>query len=578
MLLASVAVGRAADESSVGQAGTDQISAVTEPKESAAGGRDVAEPAQASAKDLPPALKEALEGFERTRQAIASYDVRLSVTVTFPMKTILVKKEKIDPRRPNVVEEYQWRPLDPGVEPTTTESTFRQVRSRDGKRRVETDRQRDGRHDISVAVDDGQVVRIRNSDKEGTTRTSIGFRLPEPEEYRYYLGDLMATVPIRALMTERPGTRLIEEKMPDPNLVGIELPAGQGRSLRQFGFGVWLDRRHGFMPAKIETYFLQDQQLVLSSRLLVRKFHEPQPGVWVPIEMTQTNFNKQPGEYLGRAVNLYRAEVDVDKSRWNGELDPGVFLLPFAAGTHVMDFVNNLDITAGPGDDGQGVQALIQGAEKTRPINTPATMRSQQADLDKVRPEDLEAAKVLRTYGALLKANAEGAITSLDFVGMPGRIDSPNIDDDGLQYVARLSKLEHLSLNRTRITDRGLAHLRGLVNLKVLSLSNTKITDEGVKQLETLTNLEWLFLENYVYRENELVRTLDITDKALQELQPLKKLTHLQIRGTGITDAGLEYLEKLPNLQQVSLGSTKITPAGLQKLKRDRPALRGLPE
>ncbi|MBQ76918.1 MAG: hypothetical protein CMQ20_18095 [Gammaproteobacteria bacterium] len=36
----------------------------------------------------------------------------------------------------------------------------------------------------------------------------------------------------------------------------------------------------------------------------------------------------------------------------------------------------------------------------------------------------------------------------------------------------------------TKITDAGLAHLKGLTKLETLSLSRTKITDAGVKSLK----------------------------------------------------------------------------------------------
>ena len=583
LLLAGVVVGRAA---------TDPTNASEPAKSSAAGTAAVAAdveksaqekaPSQAQGKAEQPAaasqpalLKEALEGFEKSRQAIVPYDVHLTVSVTIPMTTVIVDAK--DPDHPNIAKQYQWRPLEAGEKPTTRTSVFRQVLSRDGKRRVETNRDDVNGNQNSVAVDDGKVVRVLSGKNQGTIQPSQQFRVQQCEEYRNYLGDLMGLMTLQSLLRERPGTRLIENDKPDTELVGVLLPVGDGPSLKQFDFRMWLDRRHGFLPSKIETYRREGEDLLLSNRMLVSKFHEAQPGVWVPVDMTQTAYNIQPGEYRGHTVNLYHATADVAKSQWHAELGDELFLLPYPVGIQVTDFVNNLQITTGEGDDGRDLQALIKGAATKLAINTLATMRRQQADLAKVRPEDREPSEALRKYGAFLKANKDGEITSVGFEGSRrDGLGSPDIDDAGLQYVAKLSKLEHLSLSNTRITNDGLPQLRGLVNLKILSLTNTNITDDGVKQLETLVNLEWLFLDNNQVQDGRRIRYLKITNDALRHLQPLQKLTHLQLYGTGVTDAGLEYLKGLAKLTQVSLEGSDVTRDGAQKLRAARPGLRVL--
>jgi hypothetical protein len=530
---------------------------------------------QPVAEGKPALLKEALDGLEKTRRAIASYDVRLTVLLTIPMKTVIVDKKDLD--QPSITKMMQWRPLEPGEEPKTRKSLFRQVRAHDGKRRVETERDEANRNQNTVTVDNGTIVRSLNEAHQGTIQQSREFRVQACEEYRNYLGDLIGMMPLQSLVRERPGTKLIENEKPDADLVGVLLPVGGGPSLKQLEFRVWLDRRHGFLPGKIEKYRREGEDLLLSSRMVVNQFHEAQPGVWVPIDMTQNEYNIQSGEYRGQVVNLYRVTVDVGRSRWNADLSEELFLLPFPAGIRVMDFVNSLQITTGEADDGRDLQALIQGAAKTQPVSTPATMRREQADLAKVRQEDREPAKALAKYGALLKANQDGAITSVDFLVLRrDGLGEPNIDDAGLQSVGKLSMLEHLGLSNTQITDLGLAQLRGLTKLKVLSLTNTNITDEGVKQLNALTSLEWLFLDNNRIEDGRRIRYVKITDEALRHLEPLQKLTHLQLYGTAITDAGLEHLKGLPNLQQVSLEGSDATRAGAEKLRAARPGLRVL--
>ena len=193
------------------------------------------------------------------------------------------------------------------------------------------------------------------------------------EEYQSYLGNLLGMTSPQVLVRERPRSRMIESDKPEEHLVGILLPSDDGPSLRQFEFRIWFDRRYGFMPAKIEAYHRMQEELVLSSRMLVNKFHESNPGIWVPVEMTLTKYNTQANEYRGRAVNLYHATVDVSRSRWNTDLSDDLFLLPFPAGTRVADFVTNLQFTAGEGDDGKDLQALVAAATNKLEMNTPET-------------------------------------------------------------------------------------------------------------------------------------------------------------------------------------------------------------
>ena len=517
-------------------------------------------------------LHDTLDRFEKARQAITAYDVRLSLELTIPMKSVTVDAK--DPNHPNISKAFEWRPLEAGERPKTSKSSFRQVWSRDGRRRVEIER--DDANQNAVVLDDGKAVRILMDGNSSSIQPSRQFRLQDPEEYRNYLGDVAGLMQLAMLARERPNTRLIGGEKPDGDLIGILLPAGDGLSARQLEFRVWLDRRHGFLPSKIESYRHIKEEPVLAWRMLVDKFHEAQPGVWFPVAMTRTGYAMQPGEYRGQAVNLYRVSVDVARSQWNEELGDELFRLRYPAGIVVLDFVNSLQITTGDGDDGRDNEALVQRAAKKMAINTPATMRRNQADLSKVREQDREPGKALTKYGAQLKANTDGVITAVDFLvtrRAPAGIGGPNIDDAGLKYVSQLNKLEHLGLSNTQITDAGVPQLRGLATLKVLSLTNTNITDEGVKQLDSLTNLEWLFLENNTIRDGERIRYVNITDKALQYLKPLQSLTHLQLRGTAITDAGLEYLKDLPNLKQLSLKGSGVSAEGVQKLRAARPRL-----
>jgi Leucine Rich repeat len=89
--------------------------------------------------------------------------------------------------------------------------------------------------------------------------------------------------------------------------------------------------------------------------------------------------------------------------------------------------------------------------------------------------------------------------------------------DDDLSALEGLSKLERLSLNRTRIGNDALRHLEGLPALKTLQLVDTDITDEGLEHLTKLTRLEKL----------DLWRT-QATNEGLAPLRRLPNLRELR--------------------------------------------------
>lgn len=56
--------------------------------------------------------------------------------------------------------------------------------------------------------------------------------------------------------------------------------------------------------------------------------------------------------------------------------------------------------------------------------------------------------------------------------------------DADLEYLAHLSDLTYVGLNRTNITDRGLNHLKRLTKLQQISVSSTRVTDSGITELK----------------------------------------------------------------------------------------------
>ncbi len=71
-------------------------------------------------------------------------------------------------------------------------------------------------------------------------------------------------------------------------------------------------------------------------------------------------------------------------------------------------------------------------------------------------------------------------------------LEGTQVTNDGLAHIGKLTQLRELSLNRTQVTDDGLTHIGGLTRLQYLYLNDTQVTDEGLEQIVGLTQLQGL--------------------------------------------------------------------------------------
>lgn len=68
------------------------------------------------------------------------------------------------------------------------------------------------------------------------------------------------------------------------------------------------------------------------------------------------------------------------------------------------------------------------------------------------------------------------------------------IDDAGLYYIARMTNLKELYLQKTKLDGTGLVHLQDLPNLEVLNLAFTKIDDKAALDLLNFPSLKTVYL------------------------------------------------------------------------------------
>jgi len=134
-----------------------------------------------------------------------------------------------------------------------------------------------------------------------------------------------------------------------------------------------------------------------------------------------------------------------------------------------------------------------------------------------------------------------------------------NIDDEGLQFLARMQKLKRLSLQHCkRITGTGLEHLVEVVELEELNLSNCKkFAAESLVHLRGMIHMKRLEL-NFCEK---------MADSGLQCLSRMNDMETLHLMYCNLTDVGAEALSHMTKLKKLRIDGNKITLKGVQALK-----------
>ena len=89
---------------------------------------------------------------------------------------------------------------------------------------------------------------------------------------------------------------------------------------------------------------------------------------------------------------------------------------------------------------------------------------------------------------------------------------SSGIDDSGLYYIAQMTNVRELYLQKTKLDGSGIIYLQNLPNLEILNLSFTKIDDKAALDLLKIANLR----EVYLYRTNTSMQVIE----ALRKYRP----------------------------------------------------------
>lgn len=118
-------------------------------------------------------------------------------------------------------------------------------------------------------------------------------------------------------------------------------------------------------------------------------------------------------------------------------------------------------------------------------------------------------------------------------------INNVGLDDEGIECLSKLAKLQYLFAQRAELSQTGMKTLSRFTQLKAIDLSFSTIDDEGLKELAKLKSLDNLNISGCP----------KLTDRCVDSICQLKGLTQLDVMATAISDQGLIRLEEgLPKL------------------------------
>ena len=156
-------------------------------------------------------------------------------------------------------------------------------------------------------------------------------------------------------------------------------------------------------------------------------------------------------------------------------------------------------------------------------------------------------------------------------------------DDDTLEQIAQLPKLQTLSVTGGEITDRGFRHLTALRELRELRCWKMPVTFECLEAISQIRTLDSLSLnQTSISRDGidklgslPLLRTISIqrtkpeelSADGIAEFRTLKNLRSLSITAFELTTEEISALGKLTQLQELTVATRIARPSDLSELK-----------
>ncbi len=153
--------------------------------------------------------------------------------------------------------------------------------------------------------------------------------------------------------------------------------------------------------------------------------------------------------------------------------------------------------------------------------------------------------------------------------------------DKAMKYVAGLTGLKKLNLDRSEVTDAGLSQAKTLVNLESMTLFSTLVKGKAFKDLTGLKKLNTINIpmneltpDTYeLFSAYPKLTSLDVgrchpSEQAIKSIAKCTNLTDLDISGNRtVNDRTIKYLTPLKQLKSIRLYGTNVSLKGLAELK-----------
>ncbi len=153
--------------------------------------------------------------------------------------------------------------------------------------------------------------------------------------------------------------------------------------------------------------------------------------------------------------------------------------------------------------------------------------------------------------------------------------------DKAMKYVAGLTGLKKLNLDRSEVTDAGLSQAKTLVNLESITLFSTLVKGKAFKDLAGLKKLHTINIplneltpDTYeLFSAYPKLTTLDVgrchpSEQAIKSIAKCTKLIDLDVSGNRtVNDRTIKHLTALKQLKSIRLYGTNVSLEGLAELK-----------
>lgn len=229
---------------------------------------------------------------------------------------------------------------------------------------------------------------LSSPSKVGQTSSLAAFnrtKLLAPQLYEHFRGDFCGQSYHDMLQPKLKGTTVSFHD----GLVCLLIPPAEDSSLlikdARDWFEVTLDPSKDYLPTRIRKFRdLQSDELLTD---IENHWLQVDGGLWVPRSSTKTVYSRQITKGMKAPAAVTVLEIDTEKSRFNIDISPAVFSLPFPTGTVVWDEDRGENYVQAKGDakDYEAYRQLV---------------RSRMLDSEATKPAVLSA----KPYGVVLVA------------------------------------------------------------------------------------------------------------------------------------------------------------------------------